>query len=195
MHSLLVLSQTFKVFLQHVTRTFTLYMLFEHPVFKFNRNLDFISNVQSKAILVKFLSIQFQRKTRLTIFQQETVKKGYKTFFKRMCDGEHCFIKSISFISRYPYCTFPILTASGQACVLKSVHFEYLLLVTLLVLKSPFRPSFFVGQSLNSQLVLGYFLLFIFKKIYDALSRWKRFTTVLGISPIVASVLPNEYQN
>ena len=68
MHSLLVLSQTFKVFLQHVTRTFTLYMLFEHPVFKFNRNLDFISSVQSKAILVKFLSIQFQRKTRLMIF-------------------------------------------------------------------------------------------------------------------------------
>ena len=33
------------------------------------------------------------------------------------------------------------------------------------------------------------------KKNFDVLTQWKCFITVLGVSPTVAGVVPNEYQN
>ena len=59
MYSLLVLSKTFKVLPQDVSRTFTLCMLSEHSVHNLIKTQSLFQTF--KSILVKFLSIHFQR--------------------------------------------------------------------------------------------------------------------------------------
>ena len=84
MHSLLVLSQIAKVFPQHVSRNFTLYMLFVHSFLKFHQNLVFISSIQ------KYFSY-------ISFYPPPQNNGIVILFFKRICDGEHCFIQNIPF--------------------------------------------------------------------------------------------------
>ena len=113
MYNLLALSKIFKVFPQHGSSTFTLCILFEHSIYKFNQNSVFISSFQKHCSKISFYS--FQKNNRIVIFLKKQLRKVKRYFLKKICDG-----KSIS------------------CSAIPSLHYKYLLLEDNVRLKKKF---------------------------------------------------------
>ena len=82
-------------FPQHVNRN-SLFVIIEHSIQKFNWNSFWMFSFQAfKIILIKFLSINFQRSIEYSRDSLQTIRKVIY-FLKRIFDGRHCFIQEKS---------------------------------------------------------------------------------------------------